>query len=230
MNYRHHADVCHAYQILRKNGIPESNIITMMYDDVPNASENPFPGTLFNKPSTGQGVNVYEGCNIDYRGDDVTAENVMNVLKGNKQAMQGIGNGKVLESTADDEVFLNFVDHGGVGILALPSGPFWYADQLQETLKYMSTNNMFKQLTFYVEACESGSMFDNKLPDNIKIYVTTAADPDESSWGTYCPPNDIVNGQDLHTCLGDLYSVNWMEDSDLGLKTETLAQQFTKVK
>ena len=33
-NYRHQADVCHSYQILHKNGIPDSNIIVMMYDDL----------------------------------------------------------------------------------------------------------------------------------------------------------------------------------------------------
>ena len=33
-NYRHQADVCHAYQILHKNGIPDSHIIVMMYDDL----------------------------------------------------------------------------------------------------------------------------------------------------------------------------------------------------
>lgn len=36
-NYRHQADVCHAYQILHKNGIPDSNIIVMMYDDIANS-------------------------------------------------------------------------------------------------------------------------------------------------------------------------------------------------
>lgn len=34
VNYRHQADICHAYQILHKNGIPDSNIIVMMYDDI----------------------------------------------------------------------------------------------------------------------------------------------------------------------------------------------------
>ena len=33
-NYRHQSDVCHAYQILHKHGIPDSNIIVMMYDDL----------------------------------------------------------------------------------------------------------------------------------------------------------------------------------------------------
>ncbi len=38
-NYRHQSDVCHAYQILHKNGIPDSNIVVMMYDDIANNAE-----------------------------------------------------------------------------------------------------------------------------------------------------------------------------------------------
>lgn len=34
VNYRHQADVCHAYQVLHKHGIPDSNIVVMMYDDI----------------------------------------------------------------------------------------------------------------------------------------------------------------------------------------------------
>ena len=43
-NYRHQADTCHAYQLLKKNGIPEDQIIHLSYDDVANSRENPFPG------------------------------------------------------------------------------------------------------------------------------------------------------------------------------------------
>ncbi|KAG7246339.1 hypothetical protein CRUP_017086, partial [Coryphaenoides rupestris] len=35
-NYRHQADACHAYQIVHKNGIPEEQIVVMMYDDLAN--------------------------------------------------------------------------------------------------------------------------------------------------------------------------------------------------
>ena len=43
-NYRHQADICHSYHVLRRNGIPESNIIVMAYDDIANDEENPFKG------------------------------------------------------------------------------------------------------------------------------------------------------------------------------------------
>lgn len=95
----------------------------------------------------------------------------------------------------------------------------------------MYNDGMFKQLTFYMEACESGSMFNNKLKDNINVYAVTAANPDESSWGTYCPPNDKVNGKELNSCLGDLFSVNYLQNAEgANMNQETLEQQFQTVK
>jgi len=83
---------------------------------------------------------------------------------------------------------------------------------------------------FYLEACESGSMFSGLLPANINIYATTAANPTESSWGFYCPPDDSVNGKHVNSCLGDEYSIQWMEDTDAQGPSETLAVQFNTVK
>jgi hypothetical protein len=39
-----------------------------------------------------------------------------------------------------------------------------------------------------------------------------------------------VDGKTIGACLGDLYSVKWMEDSDLGTSGETLQSQYEKVK
>lgn len=86
---------------------------------------------------------------------------------------------------------------------------------------------MFKELVFYLEACESGSMFENLLPSNLSIFATTASNSAESSWGTYCAPQDLVNGKEIGSCLGDLYSVNWMENSDVtDMSKESLEAQF----
>lgn len=85
-------------------------------------------------------------------------------------------------------------------------------------------------MVLYIEACESGSMFDGILASNINVYAVTAANPTESSWGTYCYPDDAINGTHINSCLGDLFSVNWMENVEASNpKTETLDIQFTKV-
>eukprot|EP01060_Flectonema_neradi_P014297 TRINITY_DN20_c0_g1_i2.p1 TRINITY_DN20_c0_g1~~TRINITY_DN20_c0_g1_i2.p1 ORF type:complete len:413 (+),score=125.83 TRINITY_DN20_c0_g1_i2:129-1367(+) len=226
-NYRHQADACHAYQILSKGGIPKENIIMMMYDDIAHNIENPFRGKIFNKPSSGPGVDVYEGCNADYTRKEVTPDNFLAVLTGDASKT---GGKKVLNSTSNDNVFINFVDHGGVGIIAFPDGQLLHADKLQASLKTMHTKNMYKELVFYMEACESGSMFED-FPTDLNMYVTTAANAQESSWGTYCPPQDVVDGKSLNTCLGDLYSVNWMQNADkTDLTKESLQTQFERVK
>jgi len=89
---------------------------------------------------------------------------------------------------------------------------------------------MYNQLIFYIEACESGSMFPY-LESNIGVAAMTASNATESSWATYCSPNDVVNGVSIGTCLGDLFSVNWMEDTEANNpSTETLLSQYETVK
>merc|ERR1719277_328966 len=62
-NYRHQSDACHAYQVAKRNGIPESHIILLAYDDIANNKENPFKGQMFNKPTPKgtPGMDVYSG-------------------------------------------------------------------------------------------------------------------------------------------------------------------------
>ncbi|GFX92035.1 legumain [Trichonephila clavipes] len=82
---------------------------------------------------------------------------------------------------------------------------------------------MYRKKRIYIEACEFGSMFENILP-NIKVYATTAANSEESTYAYY-----FVDKRD--TYLGDSYSVHWMEDFDQEvLTTETLQKQYKTIK
>lgn len=89
----------------------------------------------------------------------------------------------------------------------------------------MHSNNKYKEMVFYIEACESGSMFNqHKLSTNINVFATTAANGAESSYAVYY---DKKRG----TYLGDVYSVKWLEDSDkANFNVETLKEQFDRVK
>lgn len=88
------------------------------------------------------------------------------------------------------------------------------ANELNSAIEYMHENKMFKEMVMYIEACESGSMFENILKPDINVYAVSAANSKESSWGAYCYPDDTINGTHMGSCLGDLFSVNWMEDLD----------------
>merc|ERR1712048_920340 len=178
-----------------------------------------------NKPTAAgvAGQDVYAGCNIDYRGSDVNPQNFMAVLTGTAR-------GKNLKSTSADNVFVFFSDHGAAGLIAFPrgAGEVYKAD-LQNALDTMHSKNMYKKLTFYFETCESGSMFEGLSTPG--VYALSAASPSESSWGTYCGSDAMVDGKSIGSCLGDLFSVNWMEDSDaVDITSETLDEQFQTVK
>ncbi|KAG7029275.1 hypothetical protein SDJN02_07613 [Cucurbita argyrosperma subsp. argyrosperma] len=226
-NYRHQADICHAYQLLRKNGLKDENIIVFMYDDIAFDPENPRPGVIINHP---QGSDVYHGVPKDYTGEDVNVNNFFAAILGNRTALSG-GSGKVVDSGPDDHIFIYYSDHGGPGVLGMPTYPYIFADDLNEVLRKKHASGSYKSLVFYLEACESGSIFEGLLDKGLNIYTTTASNAYESSWGTYCPGDDPSPPPEYDTCLGDLYSVAWLEDSDNhNLKTETLRQQYELVK
>ncbi|KNA12578.1 hypothetical protein SOVF_124600 [Spinacia oleracea] len=226
-NYRHQSDVCHAYHVLKKGGLKDENIIVFMYDDIAFDEENPRPGVIINSP---HGHDVYAGVPKDYTGEDVTVNNFLAAILGNKTAITG-GSGKVVNSGPNDHIFIFYTDHGGPGVLGMPTFPYLYADELIDTLKQKHASGTYKSLVFYVEACESGSIFEGLLPEGLNIYATTASNAVESSWGTYCPGEDPNVPGEYDTCLGDLYSVSWIEDSEKhNLRTESLKQQYELVK
>ncbi|GAB4837143.1 hypothetical protein Ancab_002054 [Ancistrocladus abbreviatus] len=177
-----------------------------------------------------QGEDVYKGVPKDYTGDNVTVDNVLAVILGNRSAITG-GSGKVVDSGPNDHIFIYYTDHGGPGVLGMPTFPYLYSDDLIDTLKKKHASGTYKSLVFYLEACESGSIFEGLLPEGLNIYATTAANAEESSWGTYCPEEDPSPPPEYDTCLGDLYSVAWMEDSEKNnLREESLHQQYELVK
>lgn len=65
---------------------------------------------------------MYHDLVPDYTGADVNAETFLAVLTGNKNAVSGKGNGKVIASGPNDRVFVFYSDHGAPGILGMPSG------------------------------------------------------------------------------------------------------------
>jgi legumain len=73
----------------------------------------------------------------------------------------------------------------------------------------MTDKKMYKEMVFYIESCESGSMFPD-LDESSNVYAMTASNAELSSWAAYCGRDAKVDGKKLGTCLGDLFSVNWM--------------------
>ncbi|XP_068207694.1 legumain-like [Palaemon carinicauda] len=215
-NYRHQSDICHAYQILKANGIPDDHIVVMMVDDIADNYQNPYPGKIINHPS---GDDVYAGVPKDYTGKHVTVENFFKVLRGDANGLQGIGSGKVINSGPNDRIFINMDDHGSPGLFCFPHENMM-ANDFAKLVKELKRDDKFKEMLVYMESCYSGSMFQDLFSDDMGFYALSAASPYESSWAAYC-------SGPLNTCLGDLFSVSWMEDVESkDPSTELLKENF----
>jgi len=218
-NYRHQADVCHAYQIVHAHGVPDDKIIVMMYDDIAYNKENPTPGKIINHPN---GTDVYHGVPKDYVCGSVRPDLFLQILRGEK-INGNFGTGKTLLSGPNDNVFVYFTDHGAKGLVAFGEN-LLKATELNKAIKDMYDAKKYNKMVFYVEACESGSMFKGLLPENLNVYATTASNATTSSFACYYD-------KARKTFLGDVYSIKWMEDSDKeNIEKETLDHQYEMVK
>lgn len=142
----------------------------MMYDDIAYSPDNPYKGNVINYPG---GENLYTAdVQKDYVGNDVSPENFLGVLLKDPNL---INRGKkVLNSTADDFVFVYFTDHGAPSMVSFPNG-ILSASKLKKTLNKMKASSSFDKMVIYVEACESGSMFADDMNPKNNIYAVTAS-------------------------------------------------------
>jgi legumain len=192
--------------------MPVDRIVVMMYDDVAHDPKNPFPGELYNVGSE-EGEdrhNVYEGCKIDYGGENVTKENLFKVLTGDESA-----GGKVIHGDKDSKVFFYFVDHGAPLFVEMPNkNEKLYADELEDLLRSMKIMRKYASMVIYMDSCSSGSMFNHTLSEDLYVYAVTSTNSTELAWASYCDPFDTVNGVKMNTCLGDLFSNVWIYDTE----------------
>ncbi|CAJ0591592.1 unnamed protein product [Cylicocyclus nassatus] len=218
-NYRHQADVAHAYHLLIEKGVPAENIVTMMYDDVAYDPKNPHPGELRNIQN---GPDYRKGMKVDYRTTAVNKYVFEAVLTGNsaRAALYG-GSGRVLKSTSADNVFIFYSDHGAYNILGMPSGPPITKSDLQNYINAARNAGKFHKLSMYVEACESGSILEGFEKDD-RVNGLTASSATEDSYACNCAGA---------ICYADLFSYKWMTNSEQhNLMGFSVQEQYSDVK
>lgn len=61
---------------------------------------------------------------------------ILKVIQGDKQGMAGIGSGRVLESTNEYNVFMDFFTHGSDGLIEFPDG-YLFGNKLQNNKEHV---------------------------------------------------------------------------------------------
>ena len=114
LNYRHIANTLSIYRTVKRLGIPDSNIILMLADDVACNPRNTYPATVYNNQR--RTLDLYgDNVEVDYRGYDVTVENFIRLMTGRVEPH--IPRSKRLLSDDKSNILLFMTGHGGEDFL-----------------------------------------------------------------------------------------------------------------
>lgn len=153
--------------MLRYYGYTDGNIILMLADEFAANPRNPVKNGVFNTAAdslqnSGQAGDHQrpslqsEGTEIDYRGEDVTVENLITVLTGRS------GNGvmPVLESDEGSNVLIYLTGHGGDQFFKFQDVEEIAAEQLAETLHQMHMGRKYRQVLLVADTCQAFTLGD----------------------------------------------------------------------
>lgn len=201
-NYRHAAAASSAYQSFLKRGIPKQNIIMFMGSKELYSENNPYQGNLFYYPGQ-DSTNVFTNMIAEYGSSEITSNRILNALIGNSFSGK-----RVLRSSFFDTVYIAVFEYGAPGVITLPQDVI-FGNDLQETIKTMFKKRMYKKLVFVIDGEKSDTLF---LGMSLNDYNVELVNPESLSIenrNIFCPPNDIVRGSRIGSCMNTLFSYKY---------------------
>jgi len=177
-NYRHIANTLSIYRSIKKLGIPDSHIILMLGDEMPCNPRNPRPATVFNNAN--KQINVYgDDVEVDYKGYEVTAENLVRVLTG--RVSKNTPSSKQLLSDETSNVFLYMTGHGGEGFIKFQEAEEITNYELADVFEQMWQKGRYNELLFLADTCQAASLFEKCYSPNILAAASSRVGEDSLS-------------------------------------------------
>lgn len=189
-NYRHLANVLSMYRTVKRLGIPDSQIILMLPDDMACNPRNTFPGTVFNDKSRqldlyddkgGQGDAQKEGMGgieVDYRGNEVTVENFIRLLTDRWPSSQPTS--KRLMTDDRSNILIYMTGHGGNEFLKFQDAEEISSFDLADAFEQMWEKKRYNELLFMIDTCQANTMYPAFYTPN--IIATGSSAKDQSSY------------------------------------------------
>ncbi|KAK2813722.1 glycosylphosphatidylinositol anchor biosynthesis [Emmonsiellopsis sp. PD_5] len=176
-NYRHLANVLSLYRTVKRLGIPDSQIILMLPDDMACNPRNAFPGTVYNNAD--RALDLYgDNIEVDYRGYEVTVENFIRLLT--DRLSDDVPRSKRLGSDAGSNVLVYMTGHGGDQFLKFQDSEEIGAWDLADAFGQMWEKKRYHELLFMIDTCQANTMYTHLYSPN--IIATGSSALDQSSY------------------------------------------------
>ncbi|KAF9051757.1 peptidase C13 family-domain-containing protein [Panaeolus papilionaceus] len=186
--------VCNRYRTVKRLGIPDSNIILMLADDASCNQRNKFPGSVYVNPD--RQLDLYgDNIEVDYRGYEVTVENLIRVLTGRQDT--SIPRSKRLLTDERSNIFVYLTGHGGNEFLKFQDKEEISAFDLADAFEQMHQKKRYNEILFMADTCQANTLFSQFYSPN--ILATGSSGLGENSYSH-------TNDNDIGVAVVDVYT------------------------
>lgn len=217
-NYRHMANVLSMYRTVKRLGIPDSQIILMLSDDVSCNPRNAFPGAVFNNAD--RVLDLYgDNIEVDYRGYEVTVENFIRLLTdrwdGDKQPRS-----KRLLTDDRSNIFIYMTGHGGNEFLKFQDAEEIGAQDIADAFEQMWEKRRYNEILFMIDTCQANTMYSRFYSPN--ILAVGSSKLDENSYSHHADTDVGVAVIDRFT----YYNLEFLENKVDRMSKTTIKELF----
>ncbi|KAG5917404.1 glycosylphosphatidylinositol anchor biosynthesis [Claviceps africana] len=217
-NYRHLANVLSIYRTVKRLGIPDSQIILMLPDDMACNPRNAFPGTVFS--NSDRAVDLYgDNIEVDYRGYEVTVENFIRLLT--DRVGDEMPRSKRLLTDERSNILVYMTGHGGNEFLKFQDAEEIGSFDLADAFQQMWEKKRYHEILFMIDTCQANTMYSRLYSPN--IIATGSSELDQSSYSHHADNDVGVAVIDRYT----YYNLEFLENQVKDLTSrKTLGELF----
>jgi len=163
-NYRHSSNALSMYRTVKKLGIPDSQIVLMLADDMACHPSNAFKAQVFNNKN--KEIELYgDSIEVDYRGHEVTVENFLRVLLGRHPP--GTPASKRLDTNEGSNIFVYMSGHGGNEFLKFRDTEEISSQDIGGAFEQMRVKGRYKEMFFAVDTCQATTLHRHVISKNV---------------------------------------------------------------
>lgn len=184
-NYRHLSNTLSLYRTVKRLGIPDSQILLLLPDDMACNPRNAFPGTVYSNAD--RHMDLYgENVEVDYRGYEVTVENFIRLLTDRWE--EGVPASKRLMTDEGSNILIYMTGHGGNEFLKFQDSEEISSWDLADAFSQMREKKRYNEMLFMIDTCQANTLYRQFYAEG--VIATGSSEEDESSYSHHAD-NDV---------------------------------------
>lgn len=184
-NYRHLANTLSLYRTVKRLGIPDSQILLLLPDDMACNPRNAFSGTVYSNAD--RRMDLYgENVEVDYRGYEVTVENFIRLLTDRWE--ESVPASKRLQTDEGSNILIYMTGHGGSEFLKFQDSEEISSWDLADAFSQMREKKRYNEMLFMIDTCQANTLYRQFYAEG--VIATGSSEEDESSYSHHAD-NDV---------------------------------------